>query len=411
MKHLTFVLIAILTLCSCKKDDPTPDTPEEVSGRVILAYLISNNSGTSLDSDLKNNIRWMYESLAEMNQSASLLVFYRPYSNDKVLTSPCILRFTTDGHGRINGEEALTDSELNNNNVLQKATIVKEYNTESQFIATAPETMQTVISDMRSTLQATSYGLIFGSHATGWIEGSKTVSARSFGDDKGYSINIPEMANAIKNGLGGKKADFILFDACMMGLAEVYYELRDVTDYCVASVLESPMDGLPYNRFLPSLYKDKADLKQVIDSTIAFNTEQRTWGTYALVDCNQMESLAQAVQEQVLTNADLAKNVPYTDSSQLLQYGYGSAFKYFSFDMLEFIKLLNNGSVPEAFQTAFDNAVIYKSSMSDNRYLKENNRYSGMGMYLPDRGIKANWDNYYPTFGWYNAAGWSALNN
>ena len=35
-----------------------------------------------------------------------------------------------------------------------------------------------------------------------------------------------------------QKFDFVLFDACMMGCAEVYYELKDAARYCIASVLD-----------------------------------------------------------------------------------------------------------------------------------------------------------------------------
>lgn len=410
IKQLTFAVMAVLVMAGCHKDSPsTPDIPAESAEKVVLAYLISNNNSTNLDSYLKNNIRWMYEGLAGLDKAASLLVFYRPWSTDNILTAPCILRFSTDGKGHINDEDALTGEELTNDNVLRRAVVVKEY-TDNPFFATSPTTMQTVLSDMKNAVPATKYGLIFGSHATSWLKGYRTISSRSFGDDKGYSINLPEMATAITNAFGGKKAEFILFDACMMGTAEVFYELRNTTTYCVASTLESPLHGLPYDTFFQTLYNDSTDYQQVIDNTIAFNKKNQTWGTYSLVDCRKMEQLAQAVQEEILANPTTAKSVPYTDSSQLLQYGYGSTFRYFSFDVLEFIKLLNDGIVPDSFQKVFDETVLYKNSLSDKTYLKENNRFCGMGMYLPDRGIKSAWDEYYPALEWYNASGWSGLN-
>ena len=41
----------------------------------------------------------------------------------------------------------------------------------------------------------------------------------------------------------------------MMGTAEVFYELRNATHYCIASVMETPAAGFPYNRFFTGLYE------------------------------------------------------------------------------------------------------------------------------------------------------------
>lgn len=397
-----------LFLAGCHKEE-TPVNPElhpaSSAKRVVLAYLVSNNlAGNNLDSNLKENIVWMYQGLAAATDTCSLLVFYRPYSSDAVLPHPAILSFTTDGRGRINRSQALSGNELTSTNVLKAAYTEKEY-TESDFNATSAETMKTILADMQDLISAPSYGLIFGSHGTGWIKGSYTLPNRSFGDDNRYSINIPEMADAIYKAFKGKKADFILFDACMMGTAEVCYELRNTASYCIASVLETPVDGLPYQKFFPTLYDSEPDYTQVIDEAIAYNTEKRTWGTYAWINLAKMEALAQAVKAELIMHDESAKSIGY---SQLLQYGYGN-FKYFSFDLIEYIKLLNDGSIPRSFKETFDSAVLYKNSMSDNSYLKENLRYSGMGMYLPDRGIRSAWDTYYPALSWYQAAGWNLI--
>ena len=402
----------VLLLAGCHNETPEPEPselhPTSSKNRVVLAYLISNNkAGANLDSNLKDNVRWMYEGLAAAKDTCSLLVFYRPYSSDQTLPHPTILSYTTDGHGRINKSPVLSGSNLNATNVLKEGYVEKEY-TDEDFNATAPTTMATVLADMRNIVTAPSYGLIFGSHGTGWLEASNTIGARSFGDDQRYSINIPEMANAIRTAFHGQKADFILFDACMMGAAEVCYELRNTAAYCVASMLETPVDGLPYNQFFPTLYKDVPDYVQIIDEAIAYNKSKGSWGAYAWVDLSQMEQLAQAVKTELILHDEQAKSIGYDNNSQLLQYGYRE-FKYISFDMAEIIQLLNDGELPESFKQAFDQAVLYKSSMSDNTYLKENDRYSGMGMYLPDRGIKSKWDAYYPQLGWYQAAGWSEL--
>ena len=121
-------------------------------------------------------------------------------------------------------------------------------------IATDPAVMEEVFTDMQKIAPSDSYGLILGSHATGWMKGN-SVQSKAFGDDGGYNIDIPDLANVLKKSFS-EKLDFVLFDACMMGNAEVGYELKDVTSHCIASVMETPVYGFPYDQILPYLYTE-----------------------------------------------------------------------------------------------------------------------------------------------------------
>lgn len=218
-------------------------------GRTILAYLVSNNqAGGDLDSYLKKNVLWMYESMSSLKDSCSLLLYYRPKAGDPYVTAPSILEFVSDGHGNINSMPALQGAELTEANVFQSAIVRKSY-TDLEHNAVDPVIMAQVFKDMQKAVPSETYGLIFGSHATGWMEANQTVG-RAFGDDNAYSINVPELAAVLQEGFGNGTLDFVLFDACMMGTAEVAYELRDVTHYCIASVMETPAGGFPYQRLL-----------------------------------------------------------------------------------------------------------------------------------------------------------------
>ena len=66
---------------------------------------------------------------------------------------------------------------------------------------------------------------------------------------------IPELAEVLRT-VNPQKFDFVLFDACMMGCAEVYYELKDAARYCIASVLDIPAAGFPYASVMPYLYEN-----------------------------------------------------------------------------------------------------------------------------------------------------------
>ena len=66
-----------------------------------------------------------------------------------------------------------------------------------------PAVMEEVFTDMQKTAPSDSYGLILGSHATGWMKGN-SVQSKAFGDDGGYNIDIPDLANVLKKSFSEK---------------------------------------------------------------------------------------------------------------------------------------------------------------------------------------------------------------
>jgi len=90
---------------------------------------------------------------------------------------------------------------------------------------------------------AASYGLILWSHGTSWLPAG--VQLRSFGEDNGRQMDITTLAAALP-----VKFDFILLDACLMGSVEVAYELRNKTDFIIASATEIIYSGFPYGQVM-----------------------------------------------------------------------------------------------------------------------------------------------------------------
>lgn len=420
MKKWVYGLLVVF-LAACSNEIPEQQ-PAKRSGRTVLAYLISNNQAGSLDTYLRNNVIDMYTALGNMKESCTLLVFYRPYTNDAPLSNPTLMSFYTDGRGNINNQPTLTGTNLSFESICQVAE-KKEYTMNSQ-IATDPAVMEEVFKDMQTVAPSDSYGVIFGSHGTGWMKGN-SVLTKAFGDDSGYHIDIPDLANALKNSFT-KKLDFVLFDACMMGTAEVCYELKDVTSHCVGSVLETPVYGFPYDQLLPYLYADSVDYSAVCHEFISFNKTNNLWGTCAAVDCSQMDNLAEAVKTKLLEWKEALLSV---SMENVQQYGVNS-YRYFSYDVLDFFRELGRKSgvadtdlnTEIAFvQTALNQAVIAKECLAGPEYefdglTVDDARFCGIGMYIPGEynhyvANKTSWNDYYETsIAWYRAAGWDALN-
>lgn len=420
MKKWLYTLLVIV-LAACSNEIPEQQ-PAKRSGRTVLAYLISNNKAGSLDTYLRDNVIDMYTALGNMKESCTLLVFYRPYTGDAPLSKPTLMSFYADGRGNINNVAALTGSELTFDAVCRIAQ-KKEYTMNSQ-IATDPAVMEEVFTDMQTVAPSDSYGLILGSHASGWMKGT-SVPTKAFGDDDGYNIDIPDLADVLKNSFS-EKLDFVLFDACMMGTAEVGYELKEITSYCIASVMETPVYGFPYDQILPYLYSENVDYSAVCHEFISFNKTKDVWGTCAVMDCSQMENLASAVKAKLSEWEDALFSVSMRN---VQQYGVNN-YKYFSYDVLDFFRELGGKSgVAEtdlneaiaSIQTVLNEAVIAKECIpnpSNSSFRVDEARFCGIGMYIPkevndyvpDNISWNNWNDYYKqSISWYRAAGWADL--
>lgn len=420
MKKWLYTLLVIV-LAACSNEIPEQQ-PAKRSGRTVLAYLISNNKVGSLDTYLRNNVIDMYTALGNMKESCTLLVFYRPYTGDTPLSNPTLMSFYTDGGGNVNNQPVLSGDNLTFEAVCQIAQ-KKEYTMNSQ-IATDPAVMEEVFTDMQAVAPSDSYGLILGSHASGWMKGN-SVQSKAFGDDDGYNIDIPDLAGVLKNSFS-EKLDFVLFDACMMGTAEVGYELRETTSYCIASVMETPVYGFPYDQILHYLYSENVDYSAVCHEFISFNKIKDAWGTCAVMDCSQMENLASAVKAKLSEWEDALSSV---SMQNVQQYGVGT-FQYFSYDVLDFFRELGGKSgVAEtdlneaitSIQTVLDEVVIAKECIPNPSYPNtifsvDETRFCGIGMYIPGEcnlyvANNTAWNDYYEqSISWYHAAGWDNLN-
>ena len=412
MKRILLLLLVALSLISCEKEMVV--VPQRHAGRTVLAFFWANNN---LSDDLRRNILNMMTSLQEVTDSATLLVYWDGYENSQEPNwkAPSILRYTTNGHGDINGyskkeiKDMFSASDVDLYDIVGIGVVEKSYNSQ---ISTQKQVMQTVISDMMECYPSENYGIIFGSHGSGWLP--TITGARSIGVD-GTNANtavIPELAEVLRT-VNPQKFDFVLFDACMMGCAEVYYELKDVTKYCIASVLDVPALGFPYENLMPYFYADNIEdhLASICKSYIdAYNNNG--WGTVTAVDCSRMEGLAQVTRNIILSNQDNLKNV---NTADLQQYGRASNnFKGYAYDMVQFVKKLCGGEASEDFMRQFDETVLYTDytpNVFSSVYKIDGDNYCGMGMYIPNSSTSSKyslWNSYFKeSIAWYNLSGWS----
>ena len=402
-----FLLFGLLVACT-EDDEPTvnPEPTPADESLTVLSYLIANNN---LDDFMVQNVCIMYDGLAVMTEPATLLIYWDGQTAvGKNKSKHLILKYETDGKGKINGKKAL-ETTSSWKEVFDEAVILKEYPDQ---LSTDKEVMATVLQDMAKFSPTQNLGLIVGSHGSSWYN---TIYTRALGYDGSTSnaINLPDMVEAMET--LEKPFEFILFDACYMGTMEVAYEFRHVADYQISSVMEVPAYGFPYDYFMGDLFKGTVEgYKDVCQSFVdyyksVYDEGKTAWGTIALIDSKEVEGMTQAVRQQIVAHKDtLASYVPKRIQEYGRQAGQGIAH-----DLEHFVRDLNGGETPQAFAEQLEKTVLYKGCLEEARYTPYNydvdaTNYCGLGIYIPQSN-KSKWNPYFKTLDWYEASGWNEV--
>lgn len=303
-------------------------------------------------------------------------------------------------------------------------------------VSASAQQVNEVLDYIRRNFRAKSYGMIFSSHATGYlpagyfqnpvgesneigwmsaerrqmtvvpyVEPERDPSlpmVKSIGQDQvgtfgnylSYEININDFADAIPMYL-----DYLMFDACLMGGIEVAYELKDKVGLVGFSQTEVLAEGYCYENITDHLLSgDEPDPVSVCRDF--FNQYDIQSGPYrsatiSLIDCSRLDPLAELCRELF---------EKYADEIQALDHRNVQPFyrddKHWFYD-LESI-LVNAGISAEELTRlygALDECVVYKAHTPEFMSEFRINTFSGFSMYLPNKGSEY-LDNFYRTLEW-----------
>ena len=357
MKHiLLYIPFAFLwLLCNCSKEgEEVPPT------RTVIAYLAADND---LWEDALRSIEEMKSGFQE--GGARLIVFA-----DIADEAPCIL-------------------EIGSNTV----TTVKIY---PECNSADANQMREILEDITTMYPADSYGLILWSHGSSWLPSG--VRLRSFGYDNGRQMNIPELAAALP-----VRFDYILFDACLMGSVEVAYELRQKTNFIVASSMPMLYTGFPYEDILPGLLSPHPDLRKVAEEYFNYYQQIMTGiyqsATIAVIDTRELEKLALATR-RVIENQPFDRLAFDRTSVQRLD----TYQEQYLFDFMDFI----NKFFPEADKSELlgqlNKTVLYKAHTARFMNQFEIKTFCGLSCYIPLES-REDLNAYYQQLGWCRVAG------
>lgn len=347
-KTLLFALVAILMQFSvaCSNDEPQPQPapepeppieqePQPLTESHTLTIFMQGNNGLAefMDSNLQRILAAYYD---VPEGDFRIFVFY-DRGNYTRLTE----LYMSDG--------------------MAKQRLVEEYDTSISTVD--EEFVRGVLAKVKQEAPADSYGLILSSHGGGWVpsdiydvyllgEGSRSNVPQAeplfYGQDDFDCMEVEDLVDALSD----THYDYIIFDACFMGNVEALYDFRNSADYIVASAAEVLGAGFPYETMIPMLFEyDDHSLEAICEEYMEYYKESS--GTVVLVDCAELEPLAEAMRVVMSEMGEVDVN-----SVQ----AYDAFEHHLFFDLLHYVELGTENSI--AFEKALNKAVLYSGHTS-----------------------------------------------
>lgn len=404
--------------------------PTELTRNVLLLYSAGHTSG--IPKYLKEDIQDLMKGWLPRGTG---------FSNDVVLVYSHLPKTTAD--------MAWNYSERNSP-VLFRLYMGEDGNVVSDTLNVyAPETISASAGQLNEVLNyvyrsfpAKGYGMIFSSHATGYLpEGfyndpdsyiytDSSAAGRSLSAARPYvepvwmregpmvkslgydyarvggvavsdEMDLKDFAAAIP-----MKLDYLLFDACLMGGIEVAYELRGKCSKVGFSQAEVLAEGFDYKSLTMHLLGDDPYPQGVCEDyflqyDVLYGNERSA--TVSLIDCDRLEPLAAVCRDLFSKYREGLNSIR---ASRVQRY-----YRYDCHWFYDLYDIVAEAGAEEAelaeLQAALDLCVDYKAATPEflpYSYGFTIDVFSGFSMYLPANG-HLELDKYYRTLQWNKATG------
>lgn len=169
---------------------------------------------------------------------------------------------------------------------------------------------------------ANHYALILWNHGAGWREAlaKKELIYKEVcvDDTSGDYLSMKEVKNAlstISSSYG--RIDLVGFDACLMGMVEVAYQIKDSADVMVSSEETVPGDGWPYHTILADLQSNPTMTPEslgtvIVDRYYEYYSYSEVCSAVALSQMGNLASsintLAQTIRDNWDTDIEAVKS-------------------------------------------------------------------------------------------------------
>jgi subtilisin family serine protease len=239
-----------------------------------------------------------------------------------------------------------------------------------------PATLQSFIEWAIANYPAQHYTLVLWNHGSGWRErdNSNAIKSICIDDQADDELTMTELRSALNaaNATTGEVLDIVGFDACLMQMVEVAYQIRGdasrpLVDIMVGSEETEPGDGWDYAATLTALTASPTMTPSALATQIVndyISSYSSSLGiTQSAVRLDLIDELATAIDTlaQAMTTATGDWSAIATARSQAQEYYYD-----YYIDLYHFAQLVNqNTSISQAVRdaassvmTAVSNAVI-----------------------------------------------------
>lgn len=374
---IPFLFIACFFVVSCSDDEPLQE--EVKNQRTLFMYMPWSSNLTSY---FYQNIKDMESCIEEMGGLGNdkVIVFLSETSTESILFE---IKYE-------NGECKRTD--------------LKSY-TNQAF--TTKNGLAEILDDVIYYAPAQKYSMIIGCHGMGWLPVNASRALRSSekyhwdydgslltryfgGTTPEYQTDIATLSSALNS--TGLKMEYILFDDCYMSSIEVAYELKDVTNYLIASTCEVMAYGMPYATMGKHLL-GTPDYRAICEDFYNFysNYSVMPCGTLSVTDLSQIDNMA-AIMKHI--NSYYSFDESQQNSLQNLD-GYNPTIFYDFGDYVNSLLTQNNApsSLIMEFEEELNLLVPYKTNtekfFTASRGPIKINTYSGITTSDPSNSQKA----------------------
>ena len=380
MRKTVIFMLAALCAVSCFKD-PNFDPISGESGSVSPAsrvkteetrhVLLMVSAGyNSLSSYLTDDLEDLASgTLPLFNRQADvLLVLSRlPQNRLSSTNAPVLYRMYADKNGEVARDTLLT------------------WGTSTPLCT--PDLLADALNYVKDHFPAKGYGMVFSSHASGWIpqieakSGTKTVGQDKQGSSS-FEIDMEEFAAAIPF-----RMDYILFDACFMGCVEVAWQLREKADIVGFSPAEVLAEGFVYKTLTQRLFQKTPDPVAVCRDYFEQYDPVSGSATITVVDTRKMDRLATVCKQLFQKYREGIYSLEWSD----VQYYFRPGFAYSAdvkhlFDIQDILVQAGISAEDKAgFDAALKECILYEAHTPQFLSVPLT-RACGLSMYLPTSG-------------------------
>ncbi|MCX8124581.1 MAG: clostripain-related cysteine peptidase [Spirochaetes bacterium] len=377
-KIVTLACVIILVSCSDEIHNTTPSW-------TIMVYMDGDN-------DLEQYALFDFNEMESVNlleQKITIIILFDRCNNYSTLDGDWkgtrLYKVLPDSNiSKINSERLIDNTYLHITNT----------GDSDELNMGDPNTLNKFISFCKANYPADYYSLIIWNHGTGWRTTSyNNQQIQSF---KAVCLDVTNsndilMMSEVKQALKDKELTLIGFDACLMSMIEVAYQMKDCANYMVASEDLEPANGWAYDYFLTKFIMTNRSPVSLGQSIIAGYANEYTNKPITMLDLRNIDILTTSIDDLctdlILNISSIRYSIAQArDNSLFFQNTTSPPYSYMDFyDFLVNISSISNitnkvlncmlaleYTVVYHYQGAYSNShglsIYFPQSTSDSEY-------------------------------------------